>query len=84
MSPNTQVSEQWLLDRYRRHHDLAAREELMRRMAPLVRRVATAYNARGHEDDLQDTVVTYLDFTTSNISDSYLVDTFSRSYFASI
>jgi RNA polymerase sigma-B factor len=53
MSPvPTQVSEQWLLDRYRRHHDLAAREELMRRMAPLVRRVATAYNARGHEDDL--------------------------------
>jgi len=53
MSPvPSQVSEQWLLDRYRRHHDLAAREELMRRMAPLVRRVATAYNARGHEDDL--------------------------------
>jgi len=53
MSPvATQVSEQWLLDRYRRHNDLAAREELMRRMAPLVRRVATAYNARGHEDDL--------------------------------
>ena len=53
MSPvPTQVSEQWLLDRYRRHHDLAAREELMRRMAPLVRRVATAYNAHGHEDDL--------------------------------
>ena len=53
MSPVApQVSEQWLLDRYRRHNDLAAREELMRRMAPLVRRVATAYNARGHEDDL--------------------------------
>jgi RNA polymerase sigma-B factor len=50
MSSN--ISEQWLLDRYRRHHDLAAREELVRRMAPLVRRVATAYNARGHEDDL--------------------------------
>jgi RNA polymerase sigma-B factor len=50
MSAN--ISEQWLLDRYRRHHDLAAREELVRRMAPLVRRVATAYNARGHEDDL--------------------------------
>ncbi len=44
MSPvSTQVSEQWLLERYRRHNDLAAREELMRRMAPLVRRVATAY-----------------------------------------
>lgn len=53
MSPvTTQVSEQWLLDRYRRDHDLAAREELMRRMSPLVRRVATAYSARGHEDDL--------------------------------
>jgi RNA polymerase sigma-B factor len=50
MSPK--ISEQWLLDRYRRHHDLVAREELVRRMAPLVRRVATAYNARGHEDDL--------------------------------
>jgi RNA polymerase sigma-B factor len=46
------VSEQWLLDRYRRHNDLAAREELMRRLAPLVRRVATSYNARGHDDDL--------------------------------
>jgi RNA polymerase sigma-B factor len=46
------VSEQWLLERYRRHNDLAAREELMRRMMPLVRRVATAYHARGHEDDL--------------------------------
>jgi RNA polymerase sigma-B factor len=45
-------SESWLLDRYRRHGDEAAREELMRRMTPLVRRVATAYNARGHEDDL--------------------------------
>jgi RNA polymerase sigma-B factor len=50
MSPK--ISEQWLLDRYRRQNDLAAREELVRRMAPLVRRVATAYNARGHEDDL--------------------------------
>lgn len=46
------VSEQWLLERYRRDNDLAAREELMRRMMPLVRRVATAYHARGHEDDL--------------------------------
>jgi RNA polymerase sigma-B factor len=46
------VSEQWLLERYRRDGDLAAREELMRRMMPLVRRVATAYHARGHEDDL--------------------------------
>jgi RNA polymerase sigma-B factor len=50
MSPA--VSEQWLLDRYRRRDDHAAREELVRRMTPLVRRVATAYSARGHEDDL--------------------------------
>jgi RNA polymerase sigma-B factor len=46
------VSEQWLLERYRRDGDRAAREELMRRMMPLVRRVASAYHARGHEDDL--------------------------------
>ncbi len=46
------VSEQWLLERYRRHGDTRAREELVRRMMPLVRRVATAYHARGHEDDL--------------------------------
>jgi RNA polymerase sigma-B factor len=46
------VSEQWLLERYRRDGDPAAREELMRRMMPLVRRVASAYHARGHEDDL--------------------------------
>jgi RNA polymerase sigma-B factor len=47
-----EVSEQWLLDRYRRDGDVAAREELVRRMAPLVRRVAGTYHARGHEDDL--------------------------------
>jgi RNA polymerase sigma-B factor len=46
------ISEQWLLDRYRRHHDLVARERLIRQMAPLVRRAATAYRAQGHEDDL--------------------------------
>jgi RNA polymerase sigma-B factor len=51
-SSASSVSEQWLLDRYRRTNDKAAREELIRRMTPLVRRVATAYNARGHEDDL--------------------------------
>jgi RNA polymerase sigma-B factor len=50
MSSN--ISEQWLLHRYRQHGDLAAREELVRRMAPLIRRVATAYSARGHEDDM--------------------------------
>src|SRR4051794_23840908 len=46
-------SEGWLLERYRRHGDAAAREELVRRMLPLVRRVATAYGARGHGDDLE-------------------------------
>jgi RNA polymerase sigma-B factor len=47
------VSEQWLLRRYRRHGDRAAREELVRRLAPLVRHVAGAYNAHGHGDDLR-------------------------------
>jgi RNA polymerase sigma-B factor len=51
-STHPAVSEQWLLDRYRRHGDLAARDELVRRMMPLVRRVAGTYHARGHEDDL--------------------------------
>jgi RNA polymerase sigma-B factor len=46
-------SEAWLLERYQRHHDIAAREELVRRMMPLVRRVATSYGARGHGDDLE-------------------------------
>jgi RNA polymerase sigma-B factor len=46
------VSEQWLLERYRREGDQSARDELVRRMLPLVRRVAGAYHARGHEDDL--------------------------------
>jgi RNA polymerase sigma-B factor len=51
-SATAAVSEQWLLQRYRRHGDEAARDELVRRMFPLVRRVAGAYHARGHEDDL--------------------------------
>src|SRR3954468_18371033 len=46
-------SETWLLERYKRDGDAAAREELMRRMLPLVHRVATAYGARGHSDDLE-------------------------------
>ena len=46
-------SEAWLLARYRRTGDAAAREELVRRMMPLVRRVATSYGARGHGDDLE-------------------------------
>jgi RNA polymerase sigma-B factor len=48
----TGISERWLLERYRRHGDTAAREELVRRMMPLVRRVASAYPTRGHGDDL--------------------------------
>jgi RNA polymerase sigma-B factor len=52
VSPAT-PSEAWLLERYKRDGDLAAREELMRRMLPLVHRVATAYGARGHADDLE-------------------------------
>jgi len=46
-------SEAWLLARYHRQHDGTAREELVRRMMPLVRRVATSYGARGHGDDLE-------------------------------
>src|SRR3954463_9323425 len=46
-------SETWLLDRFKRDGDTAAREELMRRMMPLVHRIATAYGARGHADDLE-------------------------------
>src|SRR3954464_1547553 len=46
-------SEAWLLARYQRDGDDAAREELVRRMLPLVRRVATSYGARGHGDDLE-------------------------------
>src|SRR3954469_8076914 len=46
-------SEAWLLARYHHRRDQAAREELVRRMMPLVRRVATSYGARGHGDDLE-------------------------------
>jgi RNA polymerase sigma-B factor len=46
-------SEAWLLTRYLRYHDVTAREELVRRMMPLVRRVSTSYGARGHGDDLE-------------------------------
>lgn len=52
MSVTTEVSERWLLERYRSAGDATARDELVRRMQPLVRRVASAYRARGHEDDL--------------------------------
>jgi RNA polymerase sigma-B factor len=46
-------SEAWLLARYKQHHDVAARDMLVRRMLPLVHRVATSYGARGHADDLE-------------------------------
>src|SRR3954468_18074138 len=46
-------SEAWLLTRYAQVRDVEAREELVRRMMPLVRRVATSYGARGHGDDLE-------------------------------
>src|SRR3954451_21175 len=54
-SPAThhEPSEAWLLARYQRHHDISAREELVRRMMPLVRRVATSYGTRSHGDDLE-------------------------------
>jgi RNA polymerase sigma-B factor len=46
-------SERWLLQRYKRHGDTAARDELTRRMLPLARKIALSYGARGHGDDLQ-------------------------------
>jgi RNA polymerase sigma-B factor len=46
------VSEEWLLERYRQHGDKAAREELVQRMTPLVRRVAETYRSRAHQEDL--------------------------------
>jgi RNA polymerase sigma-B factor len=51
--PIAPPSEGWLLTRYQREGDAGAREELVRRMLPLVRRVATTYGARGHGDDLE-------------------------------
>jgi RNA polymerase sigma-B factor len=46
-------SEAWLLQHYKRTGDPSAREELVRRMLPLVHRVATAYGTRGHAEDLE-------------------------------
>jgi RNA polymerase sigma-B factor len=46
-------SEAWLLTRYQQHGDVTAREELVARMMPLVRRIATSYGTRGHGDDLE-------------------------------
>ena len=53
LKPLHEPSEAWLLARYHRSRDPEAREELVRRMMPLVRRVATSYGARGHGDDLE-------------------------------
>jgi RNA polymerase sigma-B factor len=46
------VSEEWLLERYQRTGDRAARERLVRNMTPLVRAVTRGYRAQGHEEDL--------------------------------
>jgi RNA polymerase sigma-B factor len=46
-------SEHWLLLRYKRCGDVAARDELVGRMMPLVCRVALSYGARGQAEDLE-------------------------------
>jgi RNA polymerase sigma-B factor len=46
-------SERWLLARYRSRGDTAARDELTRRMMPLIRRVARSYGRRGQLEDLE-------------------------------
>jgi RNA polymerase sigma-B factor len=45
--------EAWLLRRYQDCGDVAARDQLVRRMAPLVHRVAAGYAAPGLEEDLR-------------------------------
>jgi RNA polymerase sigma-B factor len=49
---STVVSERWLLDRYRRHGDLAARERLIAALLPLVRSIVARYRHPRHEEDL--------------------------------
>jgi RNA polymerase sigma-B factor len=46
------VSERWLLERYRRHGDLVARERLVEAMLPMVRRIVARYRHPRHEEDL--------------------------------
>lgn len=46
------VSERWLLDRYQRHGDLAARERLVQAMWPLVQSIVSRYRHPRHEEDL--------------------------------
>ena len=46
-------SEAWLIQRYVSHRDLAARDALVARMMPLVRRISRAYHAQAHAEDLE-------------------------------
>jgi RNA polymerase sigma-B factor len=50
--PHTPVTERWLLERYRRHGDLVARERLIQAMLPLVQSIASRYRHPRHEEDL--------------------------------
>ena len=47
------VSEHWLLERYRRFGDRTAREELVRRLSPLVTGTARGFRSGGDVDDLE-------------------------------
>jgi RNA polymerase sigma-B factor len=51
--PQTAPSEAWLLARYKRCGDRAAREELTRRMLPLIQQIARTYGSRAHRDDVE-------------------------------
>ena len=46
------ISERWLLDRYRRYGDQAARERLVASMLPLVHSIVARYRHPRHEEDL--------------------------------
>lgn len=50
--PRPHPSDEWLLARWRRRHDLAARDELIGRLLPLARRVSRSYGHDRHADDL--------------------------------
>jgi RNA polymerase sigma-B factor len=52
MRTSTDVSERWLLQRYRRDGDRVARERLVGMMMPLVHSVVARYHHPRHEDDL--------------------------------
>jgi RNA polymerase sigma-B factor len=45
-------SDEWLLARWRRRHDLGARDELIARLLPLARRVSRSYGHDRYADDL--------------------------------